>query len=402
MGNNAIILEQALQILLGHIDRPDRYEELPLLEALGRILYDHVQARIDQPPFNRSPLDGYAVHHEDLKSATKGSPAVLRVSQCIYAGDWPRQRLQRGQAAVIMTGSPLPDGATCVVRQEDTDRGESTVQINVSHGKHQNVCFRGEDVEAGRLLVSKGTSLDYARIGVLAGQGISRVRVYPKPRIGVLSTGSELMPVGEQLQPGKIYDSNRYTLMLRAMELGAEPALDRSLPDVPQLLSSAIDEALPHCDLLMTTGGVSVGARDYMPMVGEMIGAQKLFHGVAVKPGHCALALKKDGKLIICLSGNPFAAFATFELLAAPLIRKLSGGTSAGKRIRANMLDTFDKASQGRRFVRARFDSGQVFFPTDDHEAGVLSSLIDCNCLIDIPAGNSGLKRGDTVEVVLF
>ncbi|MCL1791027.1 MAG: molybdopterin molybdotransferase MoeA [Peptococcaceae bacterium] len=399
-----VTLERAQHLLLEQIRPIDDCDRIALPAALGRVSGKTISAQMDQPPFHRSPLDGFALCHRDVAQAQPETPVVLRVIETIHAGDFPRLPLAPGEAVRVMTGAPLPEGADCVVRQEDTRYGrDDTVSIFSPQGEYVNFCFRGEDIEQGALLQEKGTRLDSAAIGVLASQGMESAMVCRRPKVCVISTGSELTDPGQPLPPGKIYDSNRLTLSARCEEIGAEVVPGSFVPDEPDVIAEAMIKALDVADLLITTGGVSVGEKDYMHMVGERIGGTKLFAGVKVKPGSPVYAMVRDGKIILCLSGNPFAAFATFELLAAPVIRKLEGVKDVlPRRVTGVMASAFAKTSPGRRFVRARMDGGDIFLPESGHASGTLFALIGCNCLIDIPAGNKGLQIGDKAEVLLF
>lgn len=398
-----LTLEEAQTRLLSRVEPLVDFDTLPLLDAVGRVGFEDMRAVMDQPPFNRSPLDGYAVNHLDIAEAGPANPALLRVAQTIYAGDSFDRPLARGQAARVTTGAPVPPGADCVVRQEDTDSGTVEVNVFVSLDTDDNICFRGEDARCGVVLVRRGERLDSGRVGMLACQGMTEVRVFRRPRVGILSTGSELASAGSPLAPGKIYDSNRSMLAARAKELAAAPILGPNTPDDPEALAQSIGDLLERCDLVVTTGGVSVGERDYLPRVGEMLGAERLFHGVALKPGSPALALRKDGKCILALSGNPFAAFATFELLVVPLLRRLADERETlPRRVKGVMAGVFPKRSSGRRMLRARIEGAEVSFPGEGHESGVISSLGGCNCLIDIPPGTPGLEMGMAVEAILL
>ncbi|MCL1917687.1 MAG: molybdopterin molybdotransferase MoeA [Peptococcaceae bacterium] len=421
-----ISIERAEQLLLDHTISPCASEIIPLFSALGRVSCDTVTAAMDQPPFPRSPLDGFAQYHGDLSEAGKDTPVTLHVRQKIYAGDFPEFPLAPGESARVMTGAPLPRGATCVVRQEDVDwcsskggAAHDSVTIYTPLGEFENFCFQGEDVKKDSRLIEQGTRFDAAFIGILASQGMETVSVYRRPRVCVLSTGSELSAPGHPLPPGKIYDSNRLLLSARSVEIGAETLEQSTIPgtgmngegadvgarvsDDPAEIAGLIERLLPSCDMLITTGGVSVGERDSMHEVGARIGGEVLFRGLAVKPGSPAFAMLKNGKVILCLSGNPFAAFVIFELLAAPALRKLAGEKDV-RHTRAGgvMRSAFDKTSRGRRFIRARIDGGDIYIPDSGHESGKLSALAGCNCLIDVPAGNRGLKIGDPAEVVMF
>lgn len=402
-------VEEAAGLLLDSLSVQLETERVPILEAVGRICGEDVNAAMNQPPFDRSPLDGYAVCHEDLAGAGKENPAVLKICGTIYAGDSPQGPLKRGEAIRIMTGAPIPEGADCVVRQEDTecidiDKEAGRVSVFVSLKKHQNYCFQGEDIRQGEAMAHRGEKLTPASVGLLASQGYEKIAVFRKPRTAILSTGSELAEPGRKLEPGKIYDSNRLLLTAYAAEQGAEITSSVSVPDDPETIAKAIQAALEISDLVVSTGGVSVGRHDYLEKAGVMAGARVLFHGVKVKPGSPVLVLEKDRKLIICLSGNPYAAFATFVLLVLPVIRRMQGSNQivVPERTGGVMKDSFPKASPGRRFVRAFIRDGEVWFPSKGHASGMISSLTQCNCMIDVPAGNMGLKEGDRVEVVMF
>ncbi|MCL1852980.1 MAG: molybdopterin molybdotransferase MoeA [Peptococcaceae bacterium] len=398
-----ITLERAQKLLLEETYPVCEYEDIQLPSALGRVSCDTITAIMDQPPFHRSPLDGFAMCHRDVAQAGSDHPVVLRVRQTVHAGDFPQLSLAEGEAARVMTGAPLPAGADCVVRQEDTNADAETVKINSPMGEFDNFCSQGEDIKRGALLKEKGSRLDAAAIGVLAGQGLAMIRVFRRPKVCVISTGSELTDPGQPLPPGKIYDSNRLTLSARCAEMGVEVMPGFFVPDDPAAIAVAMTRALDAADLLITTGGVSVGEKDYMHMVGEQIGGTKLFAGLRVKPGGPAFAMVRDGKIILCLSGNPFAAYATFELLAAPVIRKLAGAKDVlPRRVTGVMGSVFAKGSPGRRFVRARLEGGDIFLPETGHASGTLFALMGCNCLIDIPAGNKGLQIGEKAEVLLF
>ncbi|MDR3229877.1 MAG: molybdopterin molybdotransferase MoeA [Synergistaceae bacterium] len=398
-----LALEEAVTLLLEQTPAPEVFDAVPLLDASGRVVCQDYFARIDQPPFDRSPLDGYAARHEDLGTAGREHPAVLTVTRQIHAGDAPGKPLGPGESVRVATGAPIPPEATCVAAQEDTDCGKERVEVYVSLKKHQNCVFRGEDFHAGQRLAERGTRLTGAHIGLLAGQGIGEVRVSPRPKVGLLSVGSELVPAGKggTLLPGRIYDSNSPTLAARVRELGGEAHVEERVPDEPAQISAALERLLEGRDLVITSGGVSVGEHDYMPRVGELLGGKTLFHGLGYRPGGVTLALLKDSRLILCLSGNPFAAFMSLELLAGPVLRKLAGLKEVRlDRLRAVLRGDFSKPSPNRRFIRGRLRGGEVFVEKEGHASGSLLSLTRCNCLIDIPPGSPSLSEGTEVEVI--
>lgn len=397
-----IQLEEAIEILLSKCFDLIQIEKVELSKAIHRIAAEDIITCIDQPPFNRSPLDGYAVNHLDIENTCKERPKRLKVSQFISAGDMINKSIIRGEAAMITTGAPLPKGATCVIKQEDTDGGKSEVNIYKSLNQYENFCWKGEDVEKGILLINKGQRLDEASIAVLAGQGYREIPVFSHPKIGILSTGSELILPGEELISGKIFDSNSYYLAARTEQIGGIAVKSKNVADNPEELAKTIEELIKECELVITTGGVSVGACDYMPKAGEILKATKLFHGISVKPGGPAMAMLKDDKIILCLSGTPFAAAATFELLGTPVIKRLCGYREVShERIKGILQNDFSKASPGRRFVRAKIRGNEITLP-NGHAAGSMASMIGCNCLVDIPAGSDSIKAGEEVEAILF
>lgn len=397
-----IELEQAVSLMTDG-QNPLGTDHCPLDQALGRTLASDLTAPIDQPPFHRSPLDGYALRSADTAGACPEHPRILRVVDTIFAGNVANVPVKPGQAVRIMTGAMLPDGCDCVLRQEDTNMGASTVSIYRSLQPDENFVHRGSDYRAGTVLLPAGTLLDPAALGLLASAGICDLCVRRRPRVGILSTGDEVSgPQIHPLAPGKIYDANLTMLSARLKVLGIPAAEERRTADRPDAAADTMRELLQHCDLLITTGGVSVGDRDILHEALSLLGAEMVFWRVNMKPGTPALFARCDGKPVLCLSGNPFAAAAAFEVLARPLLAALAGEVGLLPRKGRGVLDnSFPKASPGRRFVRGRCEMGRVVLP-EKHSSGVLSSLVGCNCLVDIPAGSGALGQGDDVSVLLL
>ena len=399
-----IELEQAVELLLTKAKVPRETEEVPLTEALGRTLAEDVRADFDNPPFDRSPLDGYALIAADTVDATRENPARLRLVGEECAGDFFAGTVSPGEALRIMTGGAMPQGTDAVIRQEDVTIANGLLEVPYPLKHHENYCLAGEDIKQGTLLIKQGEVLDAPRIGVLASQGHAKVKVCRRPRLALGGTGDELLQPGEPLAPGKIYNSNLYLLAARLQELGAETKILGIIPDDPQGAADQLRRCLDRADLLLTTGGVSVGKKDIMHEVIKLLPAQRLFWGVQMKPGYPLLAYEAAGTLGLALSGNPFAAYTTFELLARPLIDKLSGRTPRPfPRLKATLKNPFPKASPGRRFIRACCDiaTGTVSIP-GQHSSGALFSAVGCNALINLPAGTGRLAEGDRVEVLLL
>lgn len=393
-------IEDAIRIVLQEIESFKKEEECLLEDALGRVLAEDIYAPISQPPFDRSPLDGYALSAKDSQGATKECPVTLLVIDEVMAGDVARNEITGGLAIRIMTGAPIPKGADCVIRQEDTDYGETTVQIYQELTSHANICDAGEDFQKGDCLVEKGSRLDAVTIGIIAGAGIPKVSVYEKVKVALLTSGDELIELGKAPAPGKIYNSNQYLLGARLQELGVVPVCIKTVKDSAEDMAQVIKSCIHEVDLVVSTGAVSVGKKDIMHQVFEILGARRLFWKIQSKPGSPVLTGVYQKKLLICLSGNPFGAIVNLELLVRPVLAEL--GQDPRMRLvkkQGVMACDFKKESPGRRFVRGIYEDGQVTLPKRAHISGAISSMKGCNCLLDIPGGNEGLQSGDRVCV---
>ncbi len=393
-------LENALELLLSHTSSVKETEVLPLCDALGRIAAADVASRVNLPPFNRSPLDGYALHSEDIVTATREQPVRLTVIGEACAGCGTVFAPKPGEALRIMTGAPVPAACDCVIRQEDTNEGMDTVEIYAAVGHNQNICWAGEDLPEGTVVLKRGDRISPAHIGTLCGIGVTQVEVFRRPTAVLLCTGDELIEAGEELSFGKIYDSSKGYLTARMAELGIRTQVLSNVADEPQQAASALLESLQQADILITTGGVSVGKKDIMHQVLPMMEAERLFWKIAMKPGSPLLAATCQGKPMICLSGNPYAAIACFEIFARPVLAKLAGQSDfAPVRFRARLAQPFPKGGKVRRLARARFNGSELYFNSDNHSSGSISSMIGCNCLVDIPGGVGPLPVGTEVDV---
>lgn len=398
-----IALEDAVSLLVNHTKQLETYEDIPLFEGENRVLAKSVTAKINQPPFDRSPLDGYAIRGEDSKGASQEQPITLKVVDEVHAGFVSHYELQKGEAIRIMTGAPMPKGSNCVIRQEDTDYGVEAVELYKEVKPFANYCYAGEDYKAGSTLCEAGEILTAYHLGLLASAGLTTVAVVKKPRIGLLSTGDELAEPGAILQEGKIYNSSLYTLGIRLKQLGCEPVILGNTGDSVEDTCNIIRDNYDKVDLFITTGGVSVGKKDIMHPVLESLQAKRLFWRLKLKPGTPALAGMFEDKMLLCLSGNPSAACITFELLFRDILVKLTGAEALGLKKKEAVLTTaFNKKSPNRRFLRAHYEDGKVSLITNNHSSGVLGSMIGCNCLIDIPAGDSGIEKDTQVTIHIY
>lgn len=400
---SGLILEQAQNLLLERVNMIKDAEEITLWDAGGRVLAKDIYAEHDQPPFPRSPLDGYAVRSADISTASKDHPVRLRVLEEVDAGHVGSRCVEPGTAVRIMTGAPIPDGADCIVGQEDTDYGEETVEVYEPIGSYENYCYAGEDYKAGTKILGEGLLLGAVEVGILASLGLEGVSVYRSPKAAVITTGDEIILPGEELAGGKIYDSNLYTLVTRLRMWGMEVTAKERVGDDAAFAAERIREAAGNADLVITTGGVSVGKKDIMHEVVKILGCETIFWKIAVKPGMPTLCAQYQGKLLICLSGNPYGATVNLELLVRPLLCKMSGRPDLKiRRVRAVTESTFPKMSRVTRYVRGYNENGKVRIPDGSNASGILSTMCGCNCLIEIPAGTSRLERGDTADIILL
>src|SRR5665648_93011 len=388
-----IELEEALELVLTRIQAVET-ECVSITDAYNRILAMDVTSQIAMPPFERSPLDGYAYQ------ATTGDPQPLRLNVVseIPAGILSDRVIALGEAAKIFTGAPIPFGANCVVRMEDTEQVGDQVTIFRPVLPGSNIVPRGEEIKEGDLLLKQGFFLTPPAIGLLAAVGLDQVTVYRRPRVGLLATGTELMDVGQPLHPAKIYNSNSYTLCGMLQESGCEVLV---IPIVSDRIDATLEvlETLKDTDMVIATGGASVGDYDIMRHALAQFGCEMLFWKLNLKPGTPVSVGVKEKQFFFSLSGNPAAAMVTFELLVRPALRKLSGRTTSEVgRFLVKMASPFGKMGRQRRFLRARavFENGEIWADfTQAQGSGILRSMIGSHLLVDVPANHGPVKPGE-------
>jgi molybdopterin molybdotransferase len=375
--------------------------EAPLLDALGLVLAEDITADRDVPPFRNSAMDGYAVRGADVASA----PVELRVVGEVAAGAFPDRAVGPGEAMRIMTGAPIPDGADTVVRVEDTDNASDVVTIAAATPKGMATRQAGEDLRKGETILTKGTVLRAAEIGLLASVGRARVRVRKRPRVAVFSTGDEIVELDQPMERGQIRDSNRYTLASAIRAAGAEPWVRGIVRDSPDALRAALREAVT-ADAIVTSGGVSVGDHDHMKPVLSELGTID-FWAIAIRPGRpLAFGEVKDGDRrvpIFGLPGNTVSALLTFEIFVRPALLRMQGRQNVARpRAKARLAEPVDKPDFLRVFARGIHDpeAGTVRL-TGPQGSGILRSMSLANCLIDLPVGQSRIEKGEEVDVIL-
>lgn len=378
-----LLLEQA---------NPVETEIIPLEACAGRVLGFDLRAEADVPGFDRSAYDGYAMRAEDIASADKEHPVTLRVTETVAAGEVAARPVGAGEAAHLMTGAQIPDGADCVIMFEKTRFTEETVTVFDPLKSGDNIVKRGEDVKQDSLLAPRGTVIDPGLAGTLASQGIARVQVYRKPVIGLISTGSEVVEADQVPPPGKIRNANRGIFTALVEKEGCEARYLGLAEDEVSDISRLIARGLRECDMLLLTGGVSVGDWDLTPAAMDQAGVELVVRGVAMKPGMACAYGTAQGKLALGLSGNPASALTNFCACALPALRRLCGRANALPcPIRVKLARPFKKKSPAARFLRGRLNlsEGIVSFEASADQGNVvLSSAIGCNAFVLIPAGS--------------
>lgn len=399
-----VTVEQAIALIEENVISIERKMKLPLDDSLGFVIAETIYAPMSNPPFDRSPIDGYAVRAMDTQGASKDSPVILKVVEEVDAGQYSNRVVQQGEAVRIMTGAPIPQGCDCCIRQECTDYGEEQVLIYQQMQPHENYCDCGEDVKEGALLIEEGTRLTFVELGILAGMGISQVLVYEKPRLALVTTGDEVIAPGEPLRPGKIYNSNQTMMEARLTELGYPFSIVEYEADDATALAEKLSSLAKQVDVIVTTGGVSVGKKDILHESLAILKAKRIFWKVLLKPGTPTIFSMLNEVPILSLSGNPFGALTNTELLLRPLIAKMAKNPSLLPDRTTGVIEhDFLKESKGRRFIRAYYKNHKVYLPQKGlHSSGVLSTMAGCNCVIDITPGTKQLLKGDEVNVVLL
>jgi len=377
-------------------------EMVALGKSLGRVLAGDIRANRDLPPYDVSAMDGFAVRSADLATV----PVTLEIIEDIKAGDLPKKTVQSGQCARIMTGAPVPTGADAVIRVEDTQAlSANRVQIDHAVKSGNDVRPQGENMKDGQVVLSAGVEITPGVVGVLATVKAARVEVYRRPTVAILSTGNELEGMDEPVDPNKIPNSNSYALMAQVQALGIEPTLLGIARDDPAELEQYLKRGLEY-DVLLVSGGTSVGVHDYVRPTIEKLGVQMKFWRVAMKPGHPLAFGMTDKTAVFGLPGNPVSSMVCVEEFVAPALRRMMGNPRLFRRTLSARLAKPVKHQPGRiEFVRvqlARDTSGYLASPTGTQSSGVLLSMAKADGLMVVPADSTGLEAGAQVTVQLL
>jgi molybdopterin molybdotransferase len=378
-------------------------ERIPLAQAHRRILAERILSPLDLPPFDNSAMDGYAVRAKDVQGAAPDSPKQLRLRGKVPAGENFAGAVESGDCVRIFTGSPLPPGADAVAMQEDT-RTESaqpeTVWFLDTIKPWENVRFRGEDMKRGVVAGEAGEELSAGRINLLAALGLAEVNVGKKPVTGLLATGSELVEAGQPLTPGGIYESNRIGLAALLAQAGGVPKVFPLVKDTAAETRQSLTAAFADCDVVVTSGGVSVGELDFIKSAFGELGGELQFWRVAIKPGRPFVFGQWRGKFLFGLPGNPVSAFVTFLLLVHPALRRWQGATQVNlPRQTATLAESLSNSGARRHFMRVRIDDDGQVRSAGTQASHILSSLASANALVDVPPGTT-LPAGSTVQAL--
>jgi len=400
-GERMVPVEEAQQRVLAEI-APLAVETIVFTDALGRVLREDIIAPADMPQADNTAMDGYAVRAEDIASP----PARLRVIGDLPAGSIATQRVEPGTAIRIMTGALMPEGADTVAHVEITDAGSEIVTVMQSLPRGANLRRRGEDMHAGDLVLRDGTPIGPAEVGVLAGVQKSIVRVGRRPVVAIISTGDEIVDVDQPRAPGKVVNSNAYALASYVREAGGVPRMVGIVPDTRGATIKAIESAL-ESDFILSTGGVSVGAYDFVKDALDALGAETKFWQVAMKPGKPVVLSRVRGRLFFGLPGNPVSCMVSFLLFIGPALRKSMGQTQAllPPAVQTRLAAPLQSRGDRRNYLRVRVvarDGALLSFPMSAQGSGVSTSMVQANGFAILEAGVSSAAAGDSVPTVLF
>jgi len=391
--------ERAIELIISKI-KPQKKEVIKLEDSYNRIIASDIYTKIPIPNFRKSPFDGYCLKSQESFGASIKYPIELKVSGVIKAG-YDIKNFKSG-IYKIMTGAEIPEFCDLVIKKEDTDCGSDKVLIYKEGKPGENIIKIGEDVDSGIKILSKGIKIKPGVVAILAAMGISKLEVYKLPKVGLITSGDEVIDLGMPLTPGKIYNSNKYALLAFINELGIKAKDYGTAIDTIDGLKDKINLALEENDVIITTGGVSVGDYDYIQDVYDMLNIEKIFWSVKMKPGTPVMAGYQREKIIISLPGSPAASLITYEIIAKPVIKFMMGYNEyLPKRHIGIMKDNFKKLSNITRFLRVYVMPGEKGYEihlAGKQNAGVLQSMISYTALAKVINPDNPVKIGDRLE----
>ena len=396
---DTISLDRAREIIDGAIRPIDRLERVPLDAAHGRVLARDVVSTADVPPFSRAAMDGYAVRAGDTAGASRDHAVTLTCIEKVFTGQMAARTIGAGQCIEISTGAPMPPGADAVVPVEDTDAGDVQVRVFAAANLGQSIGRQGADIRHGDTVLRSGDYLNASRVGAIAALGLADVEVYARPRVAILSTGNEIVEPGHPLEPGHIYDINRFTLAAVIDEHGGIAIAHRTVADTIDDLARAVDQAL-SADVLVFSGGTSVGERDLiLDVLGER--GEVLFHGISIKPGKPTAFGMVHGKPFFGMPGYPSSCLSNAHILLVPALRRLARLAPRAVRTVTLPLGRRVQSSPGRhQFYTVRVVDGQAV--PAFKASGDITSMSQADGYFEIPEDTNAVEAGELVEVTLF
>jgi molybdenum cofactor synthesis domain-containing protein len=395
-----ITYEEALKRIRQSIKPVTQAEKVSIENVLDRVLAEDITANMSVPPFDRAAMDGYAVKAEDTSGAGSSKPKTLKLVETLHAGESSIRVLDKDECAQIATGSPIPKGADAVVMVEFTERNDAAVNVLKPVYLGENISPRGEDIEEGKVILKTNDWLSPAKVGVLAALGKKEVLVYVKPRVAVVPTGSEIQEIGVPLKGGQVYDINSYTLTAVIGKNGAVPVKSRAVPDTEEALRKAMKKLLLAYDMLVFSGGSSVGERDLMSSVVQGMG-EVVFHGIQVKPGKPTLFALIEGKPVFGMPGYPTSCLSNAYLLLVPAIRQMARlPPRIESTVRARLAKRVVSSSGRMQFLTVKLKDGKA--NPAFKQSGAITSMAEADGYIILPINVDIVEKDQEVTVFLF
>ncbi|MFX1554202.1 MAG: gephyrin-like molybdotransferase Glp [Promethearchaeota archaeon] len=399
-------LEKAIKTLFSQIQL-NPIEEVEIKDALNRILAEDIISEMNIPPFDRSAMDGYAVKAEDSFGASPKNPKKIRLVGTIEIGEFSSLKIEKSEGIKISTGAPLPEGSDAVIKIEDTEIENDLISLYTSLVPGKNIARKGEDIKKGTHVLNSGIDLKAEHIALLTSLGFQKIKVRIKPKVSIFSSGDELVEPGEPLKPGKIYNSNTSMIAALTNQYGGVVLKGETVEDDKEAIKKKLFEAAEDSQIIVFTGGTSVGTKDYLPEIINESG-MVLTHGIAMRPGAPALIGHLNNTLIFCLPGTPVAAYVSFLRIVGPTLRKILGCSIIDPRIEIIAAINKDVPVSGLgylHYLRVKVEKKNdnfVAIPVKLKGSGVISSLTESNGIVEIPPHQEGLKKGEKVIVKLF
>lgn len=404
---NVVSVEEARRRVMNVFkDYTFEREAISLLESTNRILGEDIVSQIDVPEFNRSTVDGYAIKSKESHGASESMPSLFNIIGEVHMGEISKYNIKSGEAVYVPTGGMVPEGADGMVMIENTEKlDESTLMVYKSISFNENMILKGDDIKIGEIALKRGRRITPEAIGVLAALGISQVKVYKKPRFYIISTGDEIIDLDEKLEMGKIRDINSYTLYSLITRLGGEVVGRSIVRDDYELLRAKVEKAIAISDIVLISGGSSVGTRDYTAQVIDSFKGKGVFvHGMSIKPGKPTIAGEGEGKLIFGLPGHPVSSIIVFKVLVEYYIRQKMGIIDFTPKTKAVMDFNFP-SSPGRetyQMVKLKEKDGKLYATPNFGESGMITLLADADGYIVMKSYEEGIYKGEEREVYLL